>query len=243
LERLATVATATIAVVGVTIYGILVLAYSEFFQELGINPADVGLEYGKTLGGAAGLTVLAFISGALIWALVYGAVFLTYAALRRARRARPSRSQSSDERSSDERWWTRPASLATIAAPTLTLVGALLLLHNIADMYADRVKDGRRIEPFRIGPPVLDIELLALRAEPAIVQPVDNGLPTIPPSSGSAENDETPMLYIGQAKGVAVLYNPDEQQVVYVPTSAALVTTLNCETRRAQNQPLCRAAS
>lgn len=38
---------------GVVIYGLLATAYDKFYAELGLTPADVGMQYGKTLGGAA----------------------------------------------------------------------------------------------------------------------------------------------------------------------------------------------
>jgi hypothetical protein len=43
------------------VYGLLILAYSEFYKELGVRPADVGLDYGRGLGGAAGLALLAVV--------------------------------------------------------------------------------------------------------------------------------------------------------------------------------------
>ena len=54
---------------GVVVYGLLATAYDKFYAELGLTPADVGMQYGKTLGGAAALTVLvSVLMGACTWA-------------------------------------------------------------------------------------------------------------------------------------------------------------------------------
>src|SRR5919106_5359470 len=47
------------------VYGLLILAYSEFYKELGVRPADVGLDYGRGLGGAAGLALFAVVMFAI----------------------------------------------------------------------------------------------------------------------------------------------------------------------------------
>ncbi len=63
--------TAAIALGGVLIFGALLLAYGQFYRELGVSLNDVGVEYGKTLGGAAGLTIVLLISTTVIAAGVW----------------------------------------------------------------------------------------------------------------------------------------------------------------------------
>jgi hypothetical protein len=67
-------AAGVIAVIGVMVYGLLAAAYDKFYSELGLTPADVGVQYGKTLGGAAALAVLAsLLIGLLsltVWAIL-----------------------------------------------------------------------------------------------------------------------------------------------------------------------------
>ena len=54
---------------GVVVYGLLATAYDKFYAELGLTRADVGMQYGKTLGGAAALTILVFVMmGTCTWA-------------------------------------------------------------------------------------------------------------------------------------------------------------------------------
>jgi hypothetical protein len=58
-----------IVAVGVVVYGTLATAYDKFYSELGLTPADVGTQYGKTLGGAAALTIVVCLGmGFTTWA-------------------------------------------------------------------------------------------------------------------------------------------------------------------------------
>jgi hypothetical protein len=58
-----------IVAVGVVVYGLLATAYDKFYSELGLTPADVGTQYGKTLGGAAALTIVVGLGmGLAAWA-------------------------------------------------------------------------------------------------------------------------------------------------------------------------------
>lgn len=54
-------ATALALLAGVVVYGLLTVAYDTFYAELGLTPADVGVQYGSSIGGAAALTVVVFL--------------------------------------------------------------------------------------------------------------------------------------------------------------------------------------
>jgi hypothetical protein len=224
-ERLAEHGALLFAVGGVLIYGILVLAYSEFFQELGISPADVGIEYGKTIGGAAGLTLVA----------AFAVLLLSFPAIGLAEVIRRGLG--------DPNWWPGRSVVwggAVVLVAVLTLLYLLVKLHNVADDYADRIKKGQRIEPYRLGIPLFDLELLAVRGEPATVEPAK---PAVAKLLGSETmKGWQRQFYVGQAKGVAVLYDARRQRVLYVPTAGSLVTTVNCETKRAEKDPVCERA-
>lgn len=221
-ERAATIATPVIAVVGLYVYGTLILAYSEFFQELGVNPADAGLDYAKTLGGAAGVAVVAAFSVAIAGVGLRGLIWLAQHAdllhgpgtIRRRVRRQP---------------WLASAVLAT------ALVGMALpvFLHIVADTYADRLKSGRRIEPIKVPLPVFDVELLAVHGDPAIVEARG------PNGDGRIGIFGPRLFYLGQSKGMAVLYNAHRQHVIYVPTSGVILRTVNCETSRAKRHWRC----
>jgi hypothetical protein len=53
---------AAVLVSGVVVYGLLATAYDKFYSELGLTPADVGVQYGQALGGTAALTILVVLS-------------------------------------------------------------------------------------------------------------------------------------------------------------------------------------
>ena len=57
---------AVVLATGAVVYGLLATAYDKFYAELGLTPADVGTQYGKTLGGATALTILVCMSMALL---------------------------------------------------------------------------------------------------------------------------------------------------------------------------------
>src|SRR5690349_7173458 len=69
---------AVVALGGVLVFGVLLLAYAQFYRELGVSLNDVGVEYGKALGGAAGLTIV----GLLSTPIAAGALWLSMPRLR-----------------------------------------------------------------------------------------------------------------------------------------------------------------
>src|SRR6266566_2770816 len=72
LAALLNVAQAGLAVVGVLLYGALYLAYSAFYDQFGLTPADVGFGYADTLLRSSGLLLLLTI----LLATIIGSFFL-----------------------------------------------------------------------------------------------------------------------------------------------------------------------
>ena len=62
---------AVVLVSGVVVYGLLATAYDKFYRELGLTPTDVGVQYGRTLAGAAALTVLVVAGLAILTGLLF----------------------------------------------------------------------------------------------------------------------------------------------------------------------------
>jgi hypothetical protein len=46
-----------LALVGILIYGMLSISYDAFYRPLGVDPDDIGLNYGKVLGQSTGIVV------------------------------------------------------------------------------------------------------------------------------------------------------------------------------------------
>lgn len=134
--------TAAIALGGVLIFGALLLAYGQFYRELGVSLNDVGVEYGRALGGAAGLTIVLLISTTVVAAGVWFA----------ADRVRRHVSFV-------------PTMFCTFAL--LTLIAAVSLA-RWANARASAVKQGKPVESVRL----LGFEILSIRAAPAVVQVV-----------------------------------------------------------------------
>lgn len=132
--------TAAVALSGVLIFGALLLAYGQFYRELGVSLNDVGVEYGKALGGAAGLTIVLLISTTVVAAGVWFA----------ADRVRRHVSFV-------------PTMFCTFAL--LTLIAAVSLA-RWANARASAVKQGKPVESVRL----LGFEILSIRAAPAVVQ-------------------------------------------------------------------------
>src|SRR4051812_25339221 len=132
--------TAVLALGGVLIFGALLLAYGQFYRELGVSLNDVGVEYGKALGGAAGLTIVLLISTTVVAAGVW------FAADRVGRHVS-----------------FVPTMFCTFAL--LTLVAAVSLA-RWANQRASAVKQGKPVESVRL----LGFEILSIRAAPAVVQ-------------------------------------------------------------------------
>lgn len=132
--------TAAVALGGVLIFGALLLAYGQFYRELGVSLNDVGVEYGKALGGAAGLTIVLLISTTVVAA---GAWFAA---------DRVGRHVS-----------FVPTMFCTFAL--LALVAAVSLA-RWANQRASAVKQGKPVESVRL----LGFEVLSIRAAPAVVQ-------------------------------------------------------------------------
>jgi hypothetical protein len=190
--------------IGLFVYGMLRQLYAHFYGSLGASPEEVGLGYSETLA----------LSGiAVLWVLV-----LPPALVMLALRLVPRRRQ-----------WGRPAHhwvrmLAPPLAAVLLVLGAALLVSGTWEA-TGRAYEGRAVTSVNIS----EVQVLGLRAEPATVwwkgdrQAVDPGL-----TSGEC------LLYLGQANGITVLYDPGPPTVrtIRVQTSDVVV-----EVDRAERQP------
>jgi hypothetical protein len=199
-----------LAVGAVVVYGVLTVAYSKFYRELGVNPGDVGLDYGRGLQGVAGASIVMALA-----AVVFGLLW------RVAARGREPTKRA-------VRW----------SVSILTLVSICVFawaLSQRADQHADNVKEGRWLQPLEI----FDLEVLGVRAYPAIVKPATSAVVA---SGIAAETTGHRLFYIGQASGTMVLYDSTVQRVWHVPAALVSLTTENCETSY-NITPVCRDTS
>jgi hypothetical protein len=197
---------ALLALLGIILYVYLTVVYDRFYSVLHVEPSDVGLSYATTLSRSSGLiaTVVAIVAGAwflLRWirgSLRGIGVYLDFPPLNAV------------------------ATLALLAGLVLLWAGAPLLAYPIteptreASVAAKAVLAGKPVAPVRLGP----ITLMDLRAEAATV------IPKGKPGDFPAVRDlgkRTNLLYLGQADGTVVLFDPTARQALRIPTDAALL--------------------
>lgn len=197
--------TGVLALGGVLIFGVLLLAYGQFYRELGVSLNDVGVEYGKALGGAAGLTIVLLISTIVIGSVVW------FAAARVGRRVS-----------------FVPTMFCTFGLLALL---AAIALPRWANARASAVKHGKPVESVRL----LGVEILSIRAAPAVVQVVQ-GEQTAKLSK-VVQALKQPLFYLGQGRGQVVLYEQPTQRAIFIPSSLlTLLQTSNCETHRSPDK-------
>jgi hypothetical protein len=203
---------ATLAIGGALVYGVLIVAYSEFYAELGVRPAEVGLEFGPGLGGLAGVAIILIVLLALSTALTLLYVRFFGRTLPELKRLR---------------LW--------LLGLNVVFVSAVLLFgfSQRANEQADNVKEGTPVEPFRL----IGLEILSFRADLARVELADPKAAESEAYKEIAGADK--LLYLGRADGAVVLYEPGRQSSWRLPTSAFAVRTLNCETNKASRDPEC----
>jgi hypothetical protein len=203
---------ATLAIAGVLVYGVLIVAYSEFYAELGVRPAEVGLEFGPGLGGLAGVAIILIVLVALSTALTLLCVRFFGQALPELKRIR----------------------LLLLGLNVIAVSAVLLVAFSqLANDQADNAKDGSPVQPFRL----LGLEILPFRADLARVELAD---PKAAEADVYEEVEGADKLfYLGRADGAVVLYEPGRQSSWRLPASAFAVRTLNCETTKPNRDPAC----
>ena len=145
LEEIARALPAAFAVGAALVYGLLILAYSEFYSELGVRPSEVGLQYGPGVGGIAGVAIVVVI-------VVVMSLLLFFVGRRAYARLAPEK-------------LPRRRSPVSVLMVSLVVVSVCVLVAGLfaraANTRADRVKQGLPVEPVRIA----GIELLSVRAD------------------------------------------------------------------------------
>jgi hypothetical protein len=112
----------------------------------------------------------------------------------------------------------------------VVIVAVLLIaiaLPSVASGRARAAGNGRPVSPPRL--PGASIAVLPLHADPAEVQAV--GDKTKAPALvelSTRPASWSPLLFLGQAGGIAVLYDSELKRSVYVPMAAILLTVSNC---------------
>jgi hypothetical protein len=210
------------------IYGLVALGYSEFYRELGIAPRDVGVEVGKTLGDAVGLAILLTVVSSLL-ALLLDAAWVVCGQSGRVKRV--------VEKHRWSRWLVAQGGLRRfttlfIAAAVLSFLGAAVAIRVLANTRADQVKEGRPVEPLRIGPGWFDflpLEVLDVHADPVVAIAPLRATDRVPDALDNAHTSGR-LFYLGRASGSVVLYEAKTQHSFVAPETSFVFELSNCET-------------
>jgi hypothetical protein len=250
---------------GVVVYGLLATAYDKFYSELGLTPADVGVQYGKTLGGAAALTILVLMVMVLctwgFWALLVNGGF----------------------RSESGRWRTAVVAVtavigvAVLASTVLTvgafsgvvLVASLYVLYRAArkssphvvrdrttlavaataaagitwlllsagmNVYADKRADQIKSGGWVEPPESGGLVFFSVRAMPTRVEASTDSATD---RAFAAELSRHKLRFLGVANGLQVVYDATAQEALMLPATQFRLPILNCETNKLDGDPRC----
>jgi hypothetical protein len=253
--------TSILAVSGILMYAILSIAYGRFYGSLGVNPSDVGLSYLNTLASSVGailaLLLVLIVASFLCFVLAVAALLIGYLYRFRFDKDFRRRILSGEEGMSDPAVlviaavallegflkivarflvaFVIAARKYTVKVTVLmTVLIAILLafyaLPRVASSRADQVMAGKPVLQPRL--PLLPLTLLAIRADPAYV--AATGEPGKTPAVNMLEmrsNLSPPLLYLGQANSTVVLYDSNNNEAIYVPSSSLLLRVANCKAR------------
>jgi len=115
----------------------------------------------------------------------------------------------------------------------IALMLAFYALPRAATARAEQVQKGIPVSQPRL--PILPLTLLAIRADPVLVAATGEPGKTLAVEELAARaNLRPPLLYLGQANSIVVLYDSIKDEAIYVPSSSLLLRVVNC---RAQPTP------
>jgi hypothetical protein len=234
---------AALAVGAAAVYGVLIVAYSQFYSELGVRPSEVGLEYGPGLGGIAGMAIVIFV-------VVGFSTLCAYLWIHFLKESVAGVNELDSEHAAER----EPIQTAELMAPdrfgryrtwvisVFVAINCAVLLYifiGLANSRADDAKHGRPVEPIEW----LGVEILTLRADLTRVVPADPKAVetqayeqlTAPNATGKRRT----LLYLGRSGGTLVVYEVDRQSAWHLPASSFAVRALNCETKLPGRDPAC----
>jgi len=249
---------------GVVVYGLLATAYDKFYAELGLTPADVGMQYGKTLGGAAALTILVFVvMGACTWA--FQALLRSHAFQSASRELRTAVVAIA-----------AAVGLALLVASVATggVLAGLVLAASLLALFLGLRKPNRQ-RPRRVtvavaGAAAAGVTWLMLSAgmnayanhradqikAGGWVEPPESGglvffsvraMPTRLQASTdtatdkafAADRGEHKLRFLGVANGLFVVYDATTQEALMLPATQFRLPILNCETDKLDDDERC----
>jgi len=239
--------TVILAVIAISLYVMMSLAYDAFYGALGVDLSDVGLSYSNVLAHSTrfGLLLGGFIIFGLVWGIIYSVIpwILNYL----FGKIPLPKASDSDLKIGFLILLRRPVKLnlrgfvlGSLVITTLLAVSLLgLAAVAQANDAASAVKRGLPVAPRG------DIfSMLSYHADPVVILPasgekVSQAIANIrcdPTTGKSPTTSKSPcvdkLLYLGQANGSIVIYNATRQRSIYLPVSSVILHVSNCRTRQ-----------
>jgi hypothetical protein len=218
--------TPILATSGVFIYAILSIAYEMFYSRLGIDPAEVGLDYAGILARSVGFILVTM--GILLTLIVVAIVLPSALGLMGDLIKRKSTWTSARE--SFYARIARPAWLQLYLLFCLIVIWLPIVFAQIPSVYASIVQNGYPLSPVRFGPVIV----LSIHAAPVTLKPLTTTQGESPYIAALQKNRD--LLYLGQNDGISVIYDPVNDQVIRISNASALIQVSNCEVERPQPQ-------
>jgi hypothetical protein len=203
----------SLGVTALLVCGLLSFVYERFYQTLGVNPADVGLTFGVAVSRSVGFIVVLTVAVTLV------AVVTRPILAGPRRRLRAHAGWAGTFHSTDFALVLG----CYVALGLLAILAAASVISPVTSYTAkaaNAARSGNAVRPLQL----YGLPLLAMQAEPAIVQPTSKAR-TLP---GIWDLNDRSVLYLGQAGGVGVLYDAVRGRVVYTPMDLVVLHVKNC---------------
>jgi hypothetical protein len=224
-QTAANLITLTVAIGGALFFVLLRLYYNSYYGVLGVSANDVGLGYANTITNSVGL---------IIWTLLRPRVlvFLAFLVAYTVWRFQIANSTSRNHN----------VILAISILGVAFFLGKDLYTGRIesAVRYANEVKQGHTVtlgDPNRKeGDPFFSF---IVRASPVSVKALDEKVTVALRELEEERPIDKPLLYLGQANNMIVIYDSFKQRSVFVPVGSVVISVINCE-GQSPSHPQCK---
>jgi hypothetical protein len=212
-----------LALVAVAVAGLASVAYERFYEALGVDAKDLGLDVGAIVRHAGGFIVAVTLLLALILMLVRWV----------ADGLRWRLQVSGQGRTLHNRDFAVLLGLYLAAGLLLAYAGYAVTdrVVTYSTDAASAARSGYAVRPLQ----VLGLPLVATHAEPVVVLPVERAR-TVP---GIWDLHDHQLLYLGQGRGGGVLYDATGRRAVFAPTNELVMYVSNCAAKAPA--PACKA--
>lgn len=263
------IAPAIVLLGGVAVYGLLSAAYDKYYAELGLTPADLGVLYGRSLGGAAVGTIAFGLLAALVWAAIW--VLVKWQTVASTRTSRTIAGTLVATVVLGQALLLVLALVTGVVAGVLlavgyALVGSVLFAHHRGSFthptalpaliggaaaflawvslltLADLVAD-KLADRVKDGEWVQTPESGGLVVFSVRAMPVAELTATTTSAADKTfaeDRGEHRLMFLGTANGMIVLYDATAQEALLLPTGQFRTPVVNCETDKNRGHPSCQ---